>query len=65
MNRCAWCNMEVAAGSNLCAHHDAPETGWAASNRIMCDFLHRGLLPPRVHDRERDEDLRGCLAEVA
>ncbi len=65
MNRCAWCNIEVAAGSNLCAHHDAAEIGWAASNRIMCDFLHRGRVPPRVGDVERDEELRGCLAEVA
>jgi hypothetical protein len=65
MSRCAWCNLEVAAGSSLCAHHDVPEAGWAASNRIMCDFLHRGLLPPRVDDRDRENDLWGCLAEVA
>ena len=65
MNRCAWCNVEMATGSGLCAHHDTSESGWAASNRIMCDFLHRGLEPPRVGDGERDEDLWNCLAEVA
>jgi hypothetical protein len=65
MNRCALCNTEIPAGSSLCPHHDVSEIGWAASNRIMCDFLHRGRVPPRVSARDRDEDLRGCLQEVA
>ena len=65
MNRCALCNIEVPGRWSLCAHHDAQEIGWAASNRIMCDFLHRGVPPPRVNAGANDNDLRACLQEVA
>jgi hypothetical protein len=61
MSRCALCTTEVPAGQGLCPHHDAQEMGWAASNRIMCDLLHRGLVPPRVRPSEREDEFRGCL----
>jgi len=29
----------------MCAHHvDSRADDWAMGNRIMCDFLHRGLV---------------------
>jgi len=31
----------------MCAHHVASSgDDWAMGNRIMCDFLHRGVSPP-------------------
>jgi len=40
--------MQLAGDAQLCAHHDyARENGWAADNRLMCDLLHRGIVPPR------------------
>jgi hypothetical protein len=30
---------------------------WAAENRIMCDFIHRGIVPPRLPAAERADDL--------
>jgi hypothetical protein len=31
----------------MCAHHVASYgDDWAMSNRIMCDFLHRGVVSP-------------------
>lgn len=65
MTRCALCNFEVPGARTLCAHHDVPEIGWATSNRIICDFLHRGVPPPRVNVVAYDDDLRGCLREAA
>ena len=65
MNRCASCGAEVSEAVSLCQHHHAHDIGWAATNRIMCDFVHRGAVPPRVSAPERDHDLRGCLQEAA
>jgi hypothetical protein len=50
---------------NLCPHHHVPETGWAATNRIMCDFVHRGIVIRRVPVAAREAEIRGCLQEVA
>lgn len=52
---CALCAQHpVDGGTGLCAgHHAGAETGWAAVNRIMCDFLHRGVAPPRLEPAER------------
>jgi len=38
---CAACSMRVVA-AELCAHHTAKERvdGWAAANRIWCEFVH-------------------------
>jgi hypothetical protein len=64
MNRCALCGTEVREAVHLCQHHHVQDIGWAATNRIMCDFLHRGMPPLRVSAPERDQD-RGCLQEAA
>ena len=49
MSRCALCGTELAGDGHLCAHHDYPaEHGWAMRNRLMCDLLHRGIVPPRL-----------------
>lgn len=44
---CAICGGLIAARAGVCAAHLAvADTEWAARNRLMCDLLHRGKLPP-------------------
>ena len=48
MRPCLVCGQRVR-GVALCAHHaGGAADGWAANNRIMCDFVHRGIAPPRL-----------------
>ena len=43
---CACCG-EITTGGGLCPHHDLGYADdWATSNRIMCDFIHRGIAVP-------------------
>jgi hypothetical protein len=55
MSLCAACGMQLGGDATLCAHHAAGSLGWATENRIMCDLLHRGIVPPRLSAAERDE----------
>jgi hypothetical protein len=56
MTTCALCGIEVAEDVPLCAHHlFGHEEDWAASNRVMCDFVHRGVIPRRLPREQRDE----------
>ncbi|HMG19368.1 MAG TPA: hypothetical protein VK573_11630 [Gemmatimonadales bacterium] len=53
---CALCGIAVYGGEGeICAHHTVAFTGerWSDGNRIMCDFLHRGVIPARI---EGDDD---------
>lgn len=56
MSLCTVCGMQLEGVANLCAHHELPVSGWAAQNRIMCDLLHRGVVPPRLPTAERLDD---------
>jgi hypothetical protein len=38
---------------------------WATANRIMCDFFHRGKLPARLTQKERDDDFWSHADEAA
>lgn len=53
MSLCVSCGLEQGDGNELCRHHLLGQNNtWAESNRIMCDFLHRGRVPPvAVNDR--------------
>ena len=60
MSLCAACGLPLFGEVALCPHHHcAYGDDWAASNRIMCNFIHRGVVPPRVLPGERNEDLWG------
>jgi hypothetical protein len=49
LSRCALCGQQLIGREGLCAaHHNMAEEGWAAVNRIMCDFFHRGVAAPRL-----------------
>ena len=56
MSVCSLCGMLVASHTALCSHHDRPVDDWATQNRIMCDLLHRGVVPPRLPVIDRADD---------
>ncbi len=50
MSLCAYCGQTMGDRGGLCAYHTFGDGGeWATGNRIMCDFVHRGIvsLTPR------------------
>ncbi len=56
MSACVLCGMDVPGEGALCAHHHfGIADDWAACNRIMCDFVHRGVVPLRLPKEQRDE----------
>ena len=59
MSLCASCGLQLAANTSLCPHHHAAHAdGWAEANRILCDFVHRGIVPRRVPlEAQRQADL--------
>jgi hypothetical protein len=45
MSLCVFCAHSTLGGRDLCSYHDAGhDHDWAAGNRRMCDFLHRGIV---------------------
>jgi hypothetical protein len=57
MSLCAMCGMQLSADATLCPHHHSmPPSEWAVENRIMCDFLHRGIVPRRLTAAARLDD---------
>ena len=57
MSYCANCGLQLSGDSALCPHHLIDTDDWAATNRIMCEFFHRGQEPPRLSERERNREL--------
>jgi hypothetical protein len=58
MSLCAACGLQLTGDSALCPHHHCVYgDDWAAANRIMCDFFHRGKVPPRLARAEREDEL--------
>ena len=50
MSLCAYCGQATSDHGGFCAYHAFGDgDDWATSNRIMCDFIHRGIvsLTPR------------------
>jgi hypothetical protein len=46
MSLCTLCGHPAFGADALCAYHSSCEgDDWATGNRIMCDFLHRGIVP--------------------
>ncbi len=45
MSLCVICGYSTLTADDVCAHHTASfADDWAAGNRLMCDFLHRGIV---------------------
>ena len=46
MSLCVQCAQPTLGSGEFCIHHLAAHAdGWATGNRLMCDFLHRGIVP--------------------
>jgi len=56
MTLCASCGLQLAGEFALCPHHHCVYgDNWAIGNRIMCDFFHRGVVPKRLLQADRDD----------
>lgn len=59
---CPVCVGVLYADGEMCSHHlNLYAFGWSASNKLMCDLLHRGIAPPRLSAVDRTDD--GCSTE--
>jgi hypothetical protein len=48
MSLCVICGYSTLTDGDVCSHHTASfADDWAAGNRLMCDFLHRGIVSAR------------------
>lgn len=57
MSLCASCGLILSGTAQLCPHHHLVNgDDWFITNRIMCNFFHRGIEPPRLNAAERDID---------
>ncbi len=57
MSLCASCGLQLNNNTELCPHHHVMYgDDWAASNRLMCDFFHRGKVPSRLSKKELSDD---------
>lgn len=56
---CSSCGTHIfATGQELCTHHHRPDVDdWARANRVYCDLIHRGIMPPPVNLHLTDADL--------
>jgi hypothetical protein len=55
MTRCVLCGGENDDDIFLCRHHTVGDEDWASLNRLFCDLLHRGIVPPRPAGAEHEE----------
>lgn len=56
---CILCGLVANGDSAICPHHVADyfnDDGWAANNRLVCDLIHRGQVPPRLSAAEREDE---------
>ena len=52
MSLCALCAQPTLTERDLCVYHLYPHADdWAAGNRIMCDLVHRGIVPAATPER--------------
>ena len=62
MHLCVLCAQPLLGRDDVCAYHLHGHGGdWATGNRIMCDFLHRGVVPPAPSEQS---DALELLVEV-
>jgi hypothetical protein len=50
LNTCSMCGLNLLNSDvmGVCNYHHAVTwDGWAKSNKVMCDFIHRGKVPKR------------------
>ena len=58
MALCVLCAEPTLGDQDVCVFHlYGHGADWATGNRIMCDFLHRGVVPPAAAERPDALDL--------
>jgi hypothetical protein len=58
MSLCVFCGQRLLGRDDVCAYHLYGNEGdWATANRIMCDFLHRGVVPSTPSERSDSLEL--------
>jgi hypothetical protein len=64
MNRCPYCGRLMVERGAMCTYHGnaADRDDWARGNRIMCDFIHRGIVAPALSVGPRCSALDALLA---
>jgi hypothetical protein len=63
MSLCAYCGHSTPGVEGVCSHHSLTDSyDWALRNRIMCDFVHRGVVPVRPIEASVDEESERILA---
>ena len=67
MSVCVQCAQSTFGPGEFCAYHATGRTDdWATVNRLMCDFLHRGIVPAMPHGiADPSIELLGDTEEVA
>ena len=66
MSLCPVCGQQLSENAALCPQHTGQSvSGWAAGNRILCDFFHRGVAPPRLSAGNRVDDFARHSAQAA
>ena len=56
MSLCASCGLQLSGDAALCPHHHCVYgDDWAVANRIMCDLVHRAIVPRRLAPNDRDQ----------
>jgi hypothetical protein len=56
MSLCAACGIERDDVLELCPHHTCDSLDyWADGNRILCDWMHRGIEPARLDPALRED----------
>jgi hypothetical protein len=54
MSLCIVCGQSNPDRDGFCSFHLTTEADWSTANRIMCDFVHRAIVPRRLPACERD-----------
>jgi hypothetical protein len=66
MSLCVQCAQPTLGPGDLCAYHIAGQMeDWATGNRLMCDFLHRGIVRATPHVADLSIELLDDTLEVA
>ena len=58
MPLCVQCGFSTLGTAAICSHHVSDlGADWATANRLMCNFLHRGVVAPTSCERAEDLEL--------
>ena len=61
MRLCVFCGLATNTDADICAFHTSIYgSDWAISNRAMCDFFHRHIIPPSPPTSQREDDMIGA-----